>query len=229
MISGRKVLALVPARGGSKGIPRKNIRPIAGKPLIAWILEEAKKSRYIDRLVVSSEDEEILETSRRFGAETPFARPAELARDDSPDIEVVLHAIGRLPGFDYLVELQATSPLCTVEDIDGCIELLDQSGAQAVLSVVEAQPSPYWMFRLDESGSLGPLLARGELPARRQDLPPVYALNGAVSAARIPGLQERRSFLGPGTKAFLMPPERSVDIDDGLDWALCDLLLRREA
>lgn len=119
-----KILAIIPARGGSKGVPRKNIRDLAGKPLIAWTIEEAKKSKYITRLILSSEDEEIIEAAKKYGCEVPFVRPIELAQDNTPGIEPVLHAIEKCPGYDYVLLLQPTSPLRTVEDIDGCIEFL---------------------------------------------------------------------------------------------------------
>jgi CMP-N,N'-diacetyllegionaminic acid synthase len=120
MFEGKTILAIVPARGGSKGVPRKNIRLLAGKPLIAWTIDEAKKSRYIDRLILSSEDDEIIEVAREFGCEIPFKRPDELAQDDTPGIESVIHAINTLEEkYDFVVLLQPTSPLRTVEDIDG--------------------------------------------------------------------------------------------------------------
>jgi CMP-N,N'-diacetyllegionaminic acid synthase len=122
MIGERKVLGLIPARGGSKGVARKNIREVRGKPLIAWTIEEARRSIYLDRLVLSSEDTEIMEIARSFGCEVPFRRPEELAADDTPGIDPVLHALRELPGFDYVALLQPTSPLRTAEDIDGCIE-----------------------------------------------------------------------------------------------------------
>ncbi|MEH2097772.1 acylneuraminate cytidylyltransferase family protein, partial [Nostoc sp.] len=121
MIHGKKVLAIIPARGGSKAVPRKNIREIGGKPLIAWTIEEAKKSQYIDRLILSSEDDEIISIAQKWGCEIAFKRPVELAQDDTPGIAPVLHALNQLPIYDYVVLLQPTSPLRQVIDIDGCI------------------------------------------------------------------------------------------------------------
>lgn len=142
-----KILAIIPARGGSKGVPRKNIRELAGKPLIAWTIEEAKKSKYIDRLILSTEDDEIIEVAKQYGCEVPFKRPIELAQDDTPGIDPVLHAIEQCPGYDYVVLLQPTSPLRTVDDIDGCIEqLLSSDGTNFCVSVTEPEKSPYWMY-----------------------------------------------------------------------------------
>lgn len=183
MIDGKSVLAIIPARGGSKGVPRKNIRLVAGKPLIAWTIEEAKKSRYIDRLILSSDDREIIEVAEEWGCEAPFVRPAEISQDVTPGIEPVIHAIQSLAGFDYVVLLQPTSPLRTFMDIDGCLELCVQKGIPACVSVVEPEKSPYWMYKLDADGRMQPLLETGQNFERRQDLPKVYVLNGAVYVA----------------------------------------------
>ena len=146
MISGKSILAIIPARGGSKGIPRKNIKLLAGKPLIAWTIDEAKKSIYIDRLILSSEDEEIIRIAKEWGCEAPFIRPAELAEDNTPGIDVVIHAIDALKEkYDYLVLLQPTSPLRKVEDIDRCIETCIDRNVPACISVSETMNHPYWM------------------------------------------------------------------------------------
>ena len=122
MIEGKTVLAVIPARGGSKGVPKKNIRETAGKPLLAWTTEEARKSKYIDRMILSSDDKEIIKVSEKCGLEIPFIRPMELALDESSTEDAILHAIKQVPGYEYVLVLQVTSPLRTVEDIDGCIE-----------------------------------------------------------------------------------------------------------
>ena len=122
MIDNKRVLAIIPARGGSKGVPRKNIRNLAGKPLIAWTIKEGKKSKYIDRLILSSEDSEIIEIAKAYGCDVPFVRPEELAKDNTSGVEPVLHAVSKLEGYDIVVLLQPTSPLRTVTDIDKCIE-----------------------------------------------------------------------------------------------------------
>lgn len=128
MINNKKILAIIPARGGSKGLPRKNIRELAGKPLIAWTIEAGRKSKYIDRLIVSSEDFEIIEVAKKYGAEIPFVRPKHLAEDESLGLDPVFHALRELPGYDIVVLLQPTSPLRLTEDIDACIEQLIDSG-----------------------------------------------------------------------------------------------------
>ena len=226
MIANQNVLAVVPARGGSKGILRKNLSRIGGKPLISWTIEAARRSNYIDKLVVSSEDAEIIAAARSLGCDVPFVRPAELARDETPGIAPVIHAISELPDFDLVVLLQPTSPLRSTADIDGCIEGCADSNVNACVSVTRAKESPYWMFALDALGSLSPVLAQSEIPDRRQDLPPVYVLNGAVYVARCAWLRETRSFLSPETRGYVMPEERSIDIDVPQDLELAELMLR---
>jgi len=138
MYKDKKILALIPARGGSKGLPRKNIKPLLGKPLIAWTIEQSLASKYLDKVVVSTEDKEIAEISKKYGAEVPFIRPKELAKDDTPSIDVVLHAIDFLEKkelFNIIVLLQPTSPLRTISDIDNSIEFLFSKNAQAIISV----------------------------------------------------------------------------------------------
>lgn len=218
------VFALIPARGGSKGIPRKNIREIAGKPLIAWTIEAARAARGVDAVVVSTEDAEIAGVARHWGADVPFLRPAALAADHTPGIDPVFHAISMLPRHEAVLLLQPTSPLRSTADIEGLLAMTERTGAPSVVSVRKSHDHPDWMYRMDGEGRLDSLLPT--LPvARRQDLSPVYALNGAIYYARGAWLQEHRSFIGPGTLGYVMPDERSVDIDDPLDWRFAELLL----
>jgi CMP-N,N'-diacetyllegionaminic acid synthase len=226
MIGDKSVLAIIPARGGSKGVPRKNIKNLAGKPLIAWTIEAAKNSRYIDRLILSSDDPEIIMVARAWGCDVPFVRPSELARDDTPGIEPVLHALTILPDYDYVLLLQPTSPMRTVEDMDGALALCIGKGAKACVSVTEPDKSPYWMYKLDEVGRMLPLLDSGEIFSRRQDLPKVYSVNGAVYVADCTWLKMSRSFLTSETVAFEMPKGRAMDIDDVIDFAVAELFLK---
>jgi N-acylneuraminate cytidylyltransferase len=219
MIEGKRVLAVIPARGGSKGVARKNVRLVAGKPLIAYSIETAQRSQYIDRIVVSSEDDEILATAARFGAE-PLHRPKQLAADETPGVAPALHAIEALPGFDLVVLLQPTSPLRVSRDIEACIERCVASGMTACVSLVEAEQSPYWMFSLTPGQTLQPIVeVDGALIARRQDLPPAYLLNGAVYAAGCAWLASHGTFVRPGIAGWVMPAERSLDIDTESDLA----------
>jgi N-acylneuraminate cytidylyltransferase len=229
MIGDRTVLAIIPARGGSKGVPRKNIKNLAGKPLIAWTIEEAKKSKYIDRLIISSDDLEIIEIARQWGCEAPFVRSMELAQDDTPGIDPIMHAIGKLPHYDYVMVLQPTSPLRTSADIDLCMELCVEKRARACVSVTEPDKSPYWMFTVDADGKMNQLIGTKAVISRRQDLPKVYAVNGALYIAETAHLLKTRTFLDDNATAFVMVQERSLDIDTDYDFWLCDMVLRKRA
>lgn len=225
MFDDQRYLAVIPARAGSKGLPGKNLLPLGGKPMIAWSIQAALASRYLDTVIVSSEDAEILAVARQWGAETPFVRPAELAGDATPGIDVVLHACRAMPGYDYVVLLQPTSPLRTADDIDQAIERCRDSRAPVCVSVTKPEKSPYWMYFLDEAGRMAPVVDAGRLPALRQALPEAYALNGAVYVARIDWLERAKSFLTAETVAYAMPRERSVDIDTALDFKLAEVLV----
>lgn len=216
MIGPGRLLAIVPARGGSKGVPRKNLREAGGLPLIAWTLRAALASQHIDRTVVSTDDPEIATVARLHGAEVPFMRSAELADDRAPTIDVVLDALQRLPGHDWVLLLQPTSPLRTTADIDGAIAQCIRLGAPSCVSVCPAQESPYWMYSTTEGGQLRPLLPQSA-HTRRQDLPPAYSLNGAIYLARTDWLVHERAFVRPSTIAYVMPVERSLDIDTEAD------------
>ncbi|NJD05356.1 MAG: acylneuraminate cytidylyltransferase family protein [Methylococcaceae bacterium] len=225
MYQGKRILAVIPARGGSKGLPGKNIRPLAGKPLLAWSIEAARRSRYIDRIVLSSDDPAIMETARQWGAEVPFRRPPELATDQALGIDVVLHAIEQVPGFDYVVLCQPTSPLRLAEDIDGAIEKLFETAAPVCVSVTETEKTPYWMFTLAQGDRMVPVMEHPNRSVNRQELPKVYVLNGAVYVAEIGWFQRVRSFLTDQTLGYVMPANRSVDIDSERDFLLAEILL----
>jgi CMP-N,N'-diacetyllegionaminic acid synthase len=222
-----KVLAVIPARGGSKGIPRKNIKILGGKPLIAWTIEAALKAPSINRLIVSTEDEEIAAVAEQFGAEVPFKRPIAIAQDDTPGLDPVLHAIENSPGSDWVLLLQPTSPLRSVDDIEGIIELCQEKGASSAVSVAEVSKHPVWMYQRSSDMRLQPLIPNRREITRRQDLPSVFALNGALYLARTDWLIGNQGFIGPETLGYEMPVERSVDLDTPLDWLWVEYLIER--
>ncbi|EHP89549.1 acylneuraminate cytidylyltransferase family protein [Methanotorris formicicus] len=227
-----KILGLIPARGGSKGLPRKNIKPLLGKPLIGWTIEYAKNSKYIDKVVVSTDDEEIAKVSKECGAEVPFLRPKELARDDSPTIDAIIHAINwfeeRGMFFDILVLLQTTSPLRTTEDIDNAIELfLNNKEALSLVSVKENEHPPFWSLKI-ENRFLKPLFGEEYFRKRRQELPKSYMPNGAIFISYVNILKEYKTFYTPKTIAYIMPPERSIDIDNEFDFLLAEFILKNK-
>ena len=228
MFNQPKILAVIPARGGSKGVPRKNLRQLAGKSLLAWTFEAALGSAYLDRIILSSEDEEIMELARQIGLEVPFVRPQALAADTTPGIDPVLHAINALSANNYthVVLLQPTSPLRQSQDIDGAIKLCLEQAAPACVSVSPAAHPPWWMFRLDAQNHLLPFMDPEQMPLRRQDAPTAYQLNGAVYVAQCAYLAQQKSFMGDKTIAYTMPQERSLDIDNELDLILAEALLK---
>lgn len=218
-------VALIPARGGSKGIPRKNVRHINGKPLITWTIEAALRSVNLDAVVVSTDDPEIAEVARQAGAQVPFLRPAALALDTTPGIEPVLHALQQLPHFEAVLLLQPTSPLRSTEDIDGCLEMARFSRSPSVVSVCEPEVHPYWTYSMGIDQSLRRVVDVDPM-TRRQDLPPVFALNGAMYYARADWLLQGKRLIAPETLGYVMPRSRSLDIDTLLDWKLAELLLK---
>jgi N-acylneuraminate cytidylyltransferase len=225
MINRKTILAIIPARGGSKGIPGKNIKQLVDKPLIAWTIEEAKKSKYIDRLILSSEDEEIISVAKEWGCEVPFVRPKELALDETPGIEPVIHAINTLAEkYDYVCLLQPTSPLRKVEDIDGCVEKCVKNNADSCVSVTEVSKHPFWMYEINNEGILKPLF-RDKNVTRRQDLPKAYSLNGAVYFSKSKYVIENSTFIKSDTMAFCMDSTSSIDIDNEYDMKLAEYML----
>ena len=220
-----RVLAVVPARGGSKSIPRKNVKHFAGKPLLAWTIEAALQVTKITRVIVSTDDPEIAETGRLHGAEVPFIRPSELAEDDTAGVCTLLHAMHKLPDFDAVLLLQPTSPLRSSEDISGIIDLAIERNANSIVSVCRVSKHPHWMYQIEQSGTLIPFCAGESASSRRQDLPIVYSLNGAVYFARTGWLSQTKALLDHTTLAYVMPEERSIDIDTLFDWRLAECMM----
>lgn len=226
MIAGSRVLGVVAARGGSKGLPHKNVLPLGGKPLIAWSIDAARSSRLLDRTVVSTDDEEIAKIARACGGDVPFLRPAELATDSAPIVDAVLHAVDTLRGeYEHVVLLQATSPLRTGADIDEALKLFAAQRARTCVAMTPVSKGPWWMFRLDERSRARPLLESEGRAGRRQELPPVYLPNGAIFIAAIDWLRNARTFYDADTVAYIMPPERSCDIDTAIDLKLAASLI----
>jgi N-acylneuraminate cytidylyltransferase/CMP-N,N'-diacetyllegionaminic acid synthase len=225
----KKVLGIIPARGGSKGLLRKNIRDLAGKPLIAWTIETALKSGSFDRIIVNTDDPEIAAVGEKYGAQIPFLRPAELASDQAKGIDVVLHTINwyeaRGECFDLLALLQPTSPLRNAFDIQEAVKLFIKKSAQSVVSVCESEHSPLWMNTIGDDLSMKNFLTKEISNTNRQGLKTYYRLNGAIYIADWNYLKENGSFLGEDTYAYIMPQERSIDIDSDMDLKLAEFLL----
>ncbi|MBI4589774.1 MAG: acylneuraminate cytidylyltransferase family protein [Candidatus Rokubacteria bacterium] len=226
------VVAIIPARAGSKGVPRKNIRPLAGKPLIAYAIETALASDLIDRVIVSTDDTEIADVARRYGAEVPFMRPRELAQDDSPEWLTWQHAVRMLKAtegvatIDACVCISPTSPLRAVEDVEACIRLLLKSDADLVMTVKPAERNPYFnMVALDGAG-YARLVIPPERPIyRRQDAPPLYDITTVAYAFRPQFVLRADSEFEGRVKAVVVPAERALDIDTELDLKFAEFLL----
>jgi CMP-N,N'-diacetyllegionaminic acid synthase len=233
MIKGGKVLAVIPARRGSKGLPLKNIRLLGGKPLLAWPIDAAQKSAYIDRIIVSTDCPEFAAIARLAGADAPFLRPAELAGDAASSIDVLLHAIETLEAsrehFDYVVLLEPTSPLTEAIDLDAALEALvaRQSEADAIVGVTGITSShPSFAVRITSSGMIRPHIADGfKCVPRRQDVVPLYSLDGSLYISTIAALRREHSFYHQRTMPYITPRWKSFEVDDLIDFICIEAIL----
>lgn len=216
MYKKNKILALITARGGSKGIPRKNIVQLGDKPLLAWSINAALKSKYIDRLILSSDDEEIMKVAEKYGCEVPFKRPGHLGEDTTSSMDVIMHALNECNGsgeFDYLVLLQPTSPFRTTESIDKCIEYCVENNYPISVSVAKSKKSPVHMYYRGKDNTLEPILGEFVKNTRRQDQKEVYEHNGAIYISEIPFLIEKQTYNCKETRLFEMFGIENLDID----------------
>lgn len=228
MLNKKTFLAIIPARGGSKRLPRKNILDLAGKPLIGWSIEAGLKSKYIDKVIVSSEDNEILEIAGKYGSET-IKRPDILASDTATSFDAINHTVENTENYDYVVLLQPTSPLRTADQIDEAIELLEEKNAGAVVSVCEMDHNPLWSNTLPKDGNMNHFIRDEIRDIRSQDLEKYYRLNGAIyicDTSRL--LNEKSFFLHDNIFAYYMDRESSVDIDEKIDFKFAEILISGE-
>lgn len=233
MIEHKRIISIIPARGGSKGVPRKNIKQLLGKPLIAWTIEVAKSSKYIDRVVVSTDDEEIAEKSKKYGAEVPFLRPNELATDDAKTIDVILHALNWLKTredyYDFLVLLEPTSPLRDVEDIDKCIEMLiGTPKAEAIVGIAKLESThPEFNVVINDEGFIRkPDGATNFEVLRRQDLEDIYFFEGSVYISKVEALKQKRTFYHKSTLCYVVPKYKSLEVDELCDFICIEALMK---
>jgi N-acylneuraminate cytidylyltransferase/CMP-N,N'-diacetyllegionaminic acid synthase len=228
------VIAVIPARGGSKGLPGKNIKKMNDKPLIWYTINAAKKSKFIDKIIVSTDDNEIAEIAKKYDAEIPFMRPKELARDDSLAIDNYIYTIDRLnKEFNYgiveFVVLQPTSPLRTSLDIDNAIQIFEEKKTDSVISVSEAIHPPIWSKRIDEKGILRNYFDIRIGNKNRQEIEKVYMPNGAIFVFKFSLLKEKYSYYSDKTHPYIIPLERSIDIDSKLDFEFAEYLMKKNA
>lgn len=225
----RKIYAIIPARGGSKGIPGKNIKLLDGKPLIYYTIKESFKSQYLNEIFVSTDDPIIAEVSKKCGANI-IKRPPELAADDSPTIDAIIHAINTIKcdnDQDILVLLQPTSPLRKANDIDAAIELFLERECDSVISMCKVDHPPYWCFIMN-NGILQPLFGDKYLKMRRQELPEIYRPNGAIYITSLGNLYKNKGFYCDKMIPYQMSPEKSIDIDNEIDFKIAEIMVRNE-
>ena len=226
MINGKTIIAVIPARGGSKGLPGKNTLPLGGKPLIAWTIESAKNSKYIDRIIVSTDSNEIAHISKEYGADVPFMRPAQLATDESPIFDTLFNVLGSLNvSYDFLCLLQPTSPFRSEIHIDMCIDQAISKGAESCISVCEVTEHPNLMYEIAQSnGRMLPLIA-GNINTRRQDYSKYYILNGAIYFISIKKLLQDMRIKVDQSYPFIMEQNHSIDIDTYEDFSIAESLI----
>ncbi len=224
-----KVLGLIPARGGSKGVAGKNLRPLGGRPLLCYTIDAAAQAQRLSRTILSTDDADIASIGRDQGVEVPFLRPEELAQDHTPTLPVVLHALAALDDstFDAVCLLQPTSPFREAGLIDRCIELLESSGADAVMTVVEVphEHNPHWVWMRDDAGALSLSTGEREPIPRRQSLPPAFCREGSVYVTRRQVL-ESGSLYGASVRGVVVDPAKTVNIDDLEDWERAEQMVR---
>jgi CMP-N,N'-diacetyllegionaminic acid synthase len=229
-----KRLCTICARGGSKGVKNKNIRTLLGKPLIAYSILQAKNSQMFDLVAVSSDSREILEISGRWGADIMIQRPQELATDDAPKIPVIQQAVRNVEQetgyfFEVIVDLDATSPLRNVVDIREVIQLLETHGVANVITAMHSRRSPYFnMVEINKKGNIQLCKPLDHLVACRQDAPTSYDMNASIYAWQRESLLESTFLFHPDTMLYVMPEERSIDIDSELDWEIVSLLMNKK-
>ncbi len=230
MIGTHDVVALIPARGGSKGLPRKNVLDFCGKPLIAWSIEQARQTPEVDRVVVSTDDPEIADVARAFGADVPFLRPAELSGDTATSVDVIVHAMDALARngapVDILALLEPTSPLREASDVSGAIRhLVSDRRFESVVGVSAVEGAhPAFLYEV-HGGLLHPFLPVGRGAVRRQDLEPLYFLEGSVYVSYAASLRARRGFYHDATAPWLVPRYKSIEIDELSDLIAAQALM----
>ena len=232
MIEQSKIIGIIPARGGSKGIPRKNIKPLAGKPLIAWSIEQAKKSKYLDQIVVSTDSPEIAEIARQYGAEAPFLRPAELAQDDSPTVDAIFHVLQFFDTqgehFDLVVLLEPTSPLRKEDDIDRAIELFETHAdrVDSLVSLGEVHMENPYIVKQVEGGYVKPLILADSPIHQRQQLPRTYFPYGVIYLSTVYALKKWKTFYQERTIPYFIERWQNYEIDDIWDFLCVEAVLQ---
>lgn len=221
-----KIVAIINARSGSKGIPEKNIKKMCGKPLIEWTINIAKREKKIDRIYVSTDSKKIAEISIKLGAEVPFLRPKYLAKDDTPGIAPVLDMINKIKDIENVVLLQPTSPLRSKVDLDKMLKYAITNKAKSVVSLTKVKDAPELMYFVKKNNGINKLINKKQV--NRQNFLNLYKINGAIYFANVKWLLKNKKFVTKETKSYIMPLERSVDIDDYYDWNIAKYFLSKK-
>ena len=227
-----KILALIPARGGSKGVPGKNIKLLNGKPLLAYTAEVALKSTYFNEVIISTEDEQIIEVAKNLGIKVPFVRPMELAQDNTPTIDVIIHTLqwyeNQNISFDAVCLLQVTTPFRTVEFLNKAIEKFIEKDSDSLVSVqkVPHEYNPHWTFEVNSKGNLKIATGESEIIKRRQELPVAYHRDGSIYITKVKVLLQNKSLYGDTTAFVESDSESYVNIDTIEDWVKAEAIIK---
>ncbi|WGK60366.1 acylneuraminate cytidylyltransferase family protein [Halopseudomonas sp. SMJS2] len=228
MYRGKKIIGIVTARGGSKGVPGKNIKRLGGKPLIEWTVDAALNSSFIDQTILSSDDADIISVARSVGCEVPFVRPSNLAEDTASSIDVITHALGEInDSYDYFVLLQPTSPFRTSKDIDDMIMACIDQEAPVLVAVEEIKTHPMFIYEIEDNGYLRSFIPQ-ENQLRRQDVPNVYKHNGAFYMAKVSYFDRVKTFVGGDVRPYICYGHINIDIDTLDDWKYAEYILREK-
>lgn len=232
MFKNKTFLAIIPARSGSKRLPNKNIKDLCGKPLMAWSIEAAKQSKWIDEIVVNTNSQQYAEIAKQYGVNVPFLRPEELSQDKNTTFEYIQYTIDFYKNtfkkeYDYIVLLQPTSPLRQAHHIDEAIELCLRKNASSIISVSECEHTPLWANTLPPDHSMENFVSKEAIGKRSQDLPQYYRINGCIFIGKVEHYLQRRDFSMPNSYAFVMEKCYSIDIDTQDDFDLAEFFLKR--
>jgi N-acylneuraminate cytidylyltransferase len=219
-----KILAVIPARGGSKGIKKKNIKIFLGKPLIYWTILAAKKCSLLKKIIVSTDNNQIAKIALKYGCEVPFVRPKHLAKDNISGVFPAIHALNFFPEYDWIMLLQPTSPLRKAIDIYNVIDMAKKYKLNSIVSVSKSLNRPELMYSIENKNTIKPLIQKRSKNKQRQDFKSFYNINGSIYLIKSSILKKTKSFLQKNTAPYIMPTSRSIDIDDELDWRLAEYI-----
>ena len=221
----KKIIAIIPARGGSKGIKRKNLYNICGHPLIYWTLKETMKVKFIEKIILTSDDDEILEYCKNQKCCTSLKRSKKLSEDDSKTSDVVIDVLKKFPGYDYFILLQPTSPLRTALDINKAFKKMVEEKSKSCISIYKTNFKVNWLLRLNNYKKLKPLISKDDFSKRRQDIDDTFLPNGAIYISEVKSFLKTKTFFSSNTSAYVMPQKFSIDIDDMSQMKKCEKIL----